>query len=105
MGEQFEALSGVVREAVRWTARRYLKEFSQRHPDLEHVALHPSTIEAMQKDIARRNDLKDVLARYKAAVGVGAFDLKANIDPCSSESSELPGHPSDASSASQGVIT
>jgi hypothetical protein len=103
MGEHFDALEGEVREAVRWTARRYMEEFGRRHPDLEHVALHPSTIEATQEDIAGRDDLKDVVARYKAAVG--AWALKADTKPQDSESSELSGHPSDASTTSQGVVT
>jgi hypothetical protein len=103
MGERFDALTGEVREAVRWMARRHMEEFGQRHPEPASIARSPSTIGAVQEDIASRDDLEDVLVRYKAAIGARTF--KADTHPHSSKSSELPGDQSDASSPSQGVGT
>jgi hypothetical protein len=100
MGKRFDALAGEIREAVKWIARRNMEEFGQRHPELASITLSPSTIAAVQEDFAGNADLEDVLARYKAA-----YDLKADTSPRSSEPSELSGHPSDASPASQGDVT
>lgn len=68
MGGHFDALKQELREAVIWTARRNMEEFGGRHPNLASVALAPSTLEELQENIAKNGDLREVLARYKAAV-------------------------------------
>jgi len=77
MGDKFEALESEVRDAVNWMARRHMEDFAQRHPDLATVALAPSMIEAVQEDIAKRDNLEDVVARHR----LGLTHLRGTAEP------------------------